>query len=41
MKSKKASLFVILGQSNAVGHGLPMVECDKIITPLRNVFGLS
>jgi hypothetical protein len=41
MKSEKASLFVILGQSNAVGHGLPMVDSDKIITPLRNVFGLS
>ncbi len=26
MKNKKASDFVILDQSNAVGHGIPMLE---------------
>lgn len=41
MRNKKAAVFIILGQSNAVGHGIPMVEKDKIITPLKNVFGLS
>ncbi len=39
--TKKAAVFIILGQSNAVGHGIPMAEEDKIKTPLRNVFGLS
>ena len=38
--SKKAAVFILLGQSNAVGHGVPMVEEDKITTPLKNVFGL-
>lgn len=37
--SKKA-LFVLMGQSNAVGHAVPMAEEDKILTPLKNVFGL-
>ncbi len=40
MKSKKAALFILLGQSNAVGHGIPMEEKDMIKTPLKNVFGL-
>ena len=39
--SEKAAVFIMLGQSNAVGHGIPMNEEDKIITPLKNVFGLS
>ena len=38
---KKAAVFILLGQSNAVGHKLPMTEEDKIVTPLKNVFGLS
>ena len=38
---KKAADFILLGQSNAVGHNLPMEEQDKILTPLRHVFGLS
>lgn len=38
---KKAVVFVLLGQSNAVGHGIPMAEKDIIKTPLKNVFGLS
>lgn len=37
---KRAAVFLLFGQSNAVGHRLPMREEDKIITPLRNVFGL-
>ncbi len=38
---KKAAVFILLGQSNAVGHNLPMEEQDKILTPMRHVFGLS
>jgi len=38
---KKAAVFILLGQSNAVGHGVPMQEEDKIKTPLKNVFGLD
>ena len=41
MSSKKAAVFIMLGQSNAVGHGLPMAEEDKILSPLKNVFGLD
>ena len=41
MQNKKAAVFILLGQSNAVGHGVPMREEDKILTPLTNVFGLS
>jgi len=37
---KKASVFILLGQSNAVGHGVPMKEEDRIAVPLKNVFGL-
>ena len=40
MKKKKAQVFILLGQSNAVGHQLPMSDKDKIVRPLRNVFGL-
>ena len=40
MKKTDAAVFVILGQSNAVGHKLPMTEEDKIANPLKNVFGL-
>lgn len=36
----KAAVFILLGQSNAVGHGVPMAEEDKIKKPLKNVFGL-
>ena len=39
--SKKCAVFVLLGQSNAVGHGIPMTEGDRIIVPMKNVFGLS
>ena len=41
MCNKKAALFILLGQSNAVGHGIPMREEDMIKTPLKNVFGLA
>lgn len=37
---KKVSVFLLFGQSNAVGHNIPMKEEDKIIKPLKNVFGL-
>lgn len=41
MKKKKSSVFILLGQSNAVGHGIPMEQKDYIQKPLKNVFGLS
>ena len=41
MNTKKAAVFILLGQSNAVGHGIPMQEKDRILSPLTNVFGLS
>lgn len=41
MGNNKAAVFIILGQSNAVGHKIPMTEEDKIRTPLKNVFGLN
>ena len=41
MNRNKAAVFILLGQSNAVGHGIPMCEEDVIRRPLKNVFGLS
>ena len=41
MQHKKNAVFIMLGQSNAVGHNLPMREQDKLLTPVKNVFGLS
>ena len=41
MNRKKAAVFILLGQSNAVGHGIPMRDEDIIKKPLKNVFGLS
>ena len=38
---KRAVVFMLFGQSNAVGHAIPMEESDKITIPLENVFGLS
>ena len=38
--NNKAAVFILFGQSNAVGHGIPMREEDKIIKPMENVFGL-
>ena len=40
-KNNKACVFILLGQSNAVGHKVPMEEKDKICEPLKNVFGLK
>jgi len=37
----KAAVFILLGQSNAAGHWTYMPEEDKILTPMKNVFGLS
>lgn len=41
MKQTDAVVFLLFGQSNAVGHILPMREEDKILQPMKNVFGLS
>ena len=38
---KKVAVFMLFGQSNAVGHAMPMEEKDIINTPLKNVYGLS
>ena len=40
-KKNKCAVFILLGQSNAVGHGVPMKEEDKVNSPMKNVFGLS
>lgn len=39
--NKKAAVFILLGQSNAVGHGVPMEPQDIINLPLKNVYGLD
>lgn len=39
--NNKAAVFILLGQSNAVGHKVPMETKDKICEPLKNVFGLK
>ena len=36
----KKAVFILLGQSNATGHGIPMAPEDRIEAPLKNVFGL-
>jgi hypothetical protein len=41
MKNKKCAVFILLGQSNAVGHGVPMKKEDIVSVPMQNVFGLS
>lgn len=38
---KHAEVFILLGQSNAVGHAIPMAAQDRICKPLSHVFGLS
>ena len=38
---KKIAVFMLFGQSNAVGHAMPMEKEDYIDTPLKNVFGLN
>ncbi len=37
----RAVVFMLFGQSNAVGHATPMTPDDRITVPLGNVFGLS
>ncbi len=37
---RRAVVFILLGQSNAVGHNLPMAPGDVIKKPLNNVYGL-
>ena len=39
-KNTNAAVFILLGQSNAVGHGIPMEAADQIDVPMKNVFGL-
>lgn len=39
--SKKNAVFIMLGQSNAVGYATLMPKNDRIETPLKNVFGLT
>lgn len=36
----KVAVFMLFGQSNAVGHAMPMEEKDIISEPLKNVWGL-
>ena len=38
---KKIAVFMLFGQSNAVGHAMPMDEKDYILEPLKNVYGLN
>ena len=40
MNQKKCAIFILLGQSNAVGHGVPMKDEDVVSSPMQNVFGL-
>ena len=40
-RGKKAQVFLLFGQSNAVGHAVPMAAEDRIVRPLENVFGLD
>ena len=40
MERRKAAVFLLMGQSNAVGFATRMEERDRIVTPLKNVFGL-
>ncbi|MEA4890576.1 MAG: hypothetical protein VB070_14055 [Clostridiaceae bacterium] len=39
--SADAAVMIVLGQSNAHGHGLAMKAADRIDKPLKNVFGLN
>ena len=40
MDRNTAAVFIMLGQSNATGHALPMRKEDVIGTPMTHVFGL-
>lgn len=37
----KVAIFMLFGQSNAVGHAMPMKDEDIIREPLKNVWGLN
>ncbi|MBQ6625507.1 MAG: hypothetical protein IIX39_06830, partial [Clostridia bacterium] len=41
MPTNKNAVFIMLGQSNAVGYATLMPESERISTPLKNVFGLN
>ena len=41
MNRPDAAVFILLGQSNAVGYATLMPENERITTPLKNVFGLD
>ena len=41
LMKKKVAVFMLFGQSNATGHGIPMREEDYISEPLKNVWGLN
>ena len=40
-KNKKFQVFILFWQSNAVGRGIPMLEKDKIKTPLKKVLAAA
>jgi len=41
LKKSDAAVLIVLGQSNAHGHGLKMNDEDRIIEPMTHVWGLS
>lgn len=41
MPVNKSAVFIMLGQSNAVGYATLMPDNKRITTPLKNVFGLT
>lgn len=41
MKKTDAAVYILLGQSNAVGYATLMPENERITAPLKNVFGLK
>lgn len=41
LENSDAAVLIVLGQSNAHGHGLLMAENDQIRQPLSHVYGLS
>ena len=38
---KKIAIFMLFGQSNAVGHAMPMSEEDIIKVPLKKCMGVK
>ncbi len=41
MSDRKCAVFILLGQSNAVGYATRMPEAERIATPMKHVFGLT